>query len=155
LNQPSSGDIGLLEDNITANSGRTAGDTDRLNNLVRELQGIANDPEEMNMLNNLLPPGLKFTCKKSNSILCYFICSSEEQIWQLRCWNKSGRLQTFLESVFTLLAGSSEKISIDQLTWNLDDYNGSLIRLSQLKALGMCFFLNELTCFVYRVCASV
>jgi hypothetical protein len=131
LKQPSSGDVESTEDIIT-------GDTVELMKLARALEKL--DPERMNILNSLLRPDLQVayvTFKKTDSILCYFFCSSVEQIWQLRCWYKSGRLQTLLESVFTLLVGSKDMILIDQLTWNQDNYNESLVRLSQLKALGM------------------
>jgi hypothetical protein len=148
LHQPSAGDVESVESIITYESRGTLGETDEVNRLASKLEGIAINPEKLNKLKSLLrKSGFKMTFKKSNSILCYFICSSEEQIWQLRRWFKSGRLQTFLDNVFTLLVGSSEKISIDQLTWNLDDYNESLVRLSQLKALGMCFFLERVNLF--------
>lgn len=129
LHQPS------VEDDIIAKSRQAAVDTEKMTWLAGMLQGIACNPTEVNELNNHLR-GLALV--KTNSILCYFICSYEEQIWQLRRWYKSGRLQIVLESIFTLLVGNNDRISIRQLTWNQDNYNESLLRLSQLKALGMC-----------------
>jgi hypothetical protein len=144
LYQPSAGDIESAAGIITADS---TGVTDEEDWLARKLKGITSNLEEVNKLKNRLRElGVKTIFRKSNSVLCYFICSYEEQIWQLRCWYKSGRLQTLLESVFTLLVGSSDRISIDQLIWNQDNYNDSLLRLSQLKALGMCTADRIFTC---------
>ena len=129
LRQQSAGDNESTESNIARQS----------IDFTREGEAAPKKMNENNRLTNQLKKWFNgVTFKKSNSILCYFSCSSEEQIFLLRCQYKSGGLQTLLESVFTLLVGTSEKVLIDELTWNLDDYNENLARLSQLKALGMC-----------------
>jgi predicted SPOUT superfamily RNA methylase MTH1 len=131
-------------------TGESAYTIDDIAAVARKLIEIESNPEKKKeLVSELGKMGyVGFELKQTNSILCYFICSFEEQIWQLRSWYKSGRLQTLLESVFTLLVGNGEKVLIDQLTWNSDDYNASILHLRQLKALGMCRpLLIESTCF--------
>jgi hypothetical protein len=78
----------------------------------------------------------KLFLKAGNSILCYFICSSDKQLRELRSHYKSGLMQQVLEDVFTLLSNKDEKIVIRQLQWNFEDYCQSIQRVRLLNALG-------------------
>lgn len=79
----------------------------------------------------------KLILRKGNSILCCFVCSSEEQLQQLRYLYESGAMKRVLEDVFTVLSDDDESIAIRELRWNLEEYNDSVQRLNLLKALGL------------------
>jgi hypothetical protein len=137
LRETTAGNTELVEDNIIAADKQTTEVKEKAKSMVLALINDQALREEFTNLSEELA-GVVEAFKKFKSILCYFICSSEQQIRQLHRLYDSGHLQTFLESIFTLLVKSSDRILIEQLTWNSDNYEESIVRLSELKKLGMC-----------------
>ena len=74
----------------------------------------------------------------SESIECCFICSSVEQLMQLRRHFESGVVKNVLENIFTLLMDGDELIVINELKWNSKNYWEGVQQLSKLKLLGYC-----------------
>ena len=67
------------------------------------------------------------------SIRCYFICTSDEELQQLRQHYDSGLMKNILEKIFTPLADNDETICIRHLKWDLNDYNDCVRGFSSLN----------------------
>ena len=79
----------------------------------------------------------KFTVTKGNSIWCYFLCSSEQQLQQLREHFMSGLMTNVLMKIFKLLADDGDNVVMTHpLKWNPEDYIESVRRLCHLNTLG-------------------
>jgi hypothetical protein len=61
--------------------------------------------------------------RKQNSIGSYFVCKTLTALQRLYQMHLSGRLQTFLEELFTLLLDNGQRIRIKNLVWSLADYD--------------------------------
>lgn len=79
--------------------------------------------------------GVDLTLTKGNSISCFFICSSKEQLQQLHDRYDSGHMKRVLEKIFTLLANKDEAVVIRKLQWSSDHRHKIMERLDRLSAL--------------------
>jgi hypothetical protein len=61
--------------------------------------------------------------RKQNSIGSYFVCKTLTALQRLYQMYLSGRLQTFLEELFTLLLDNGQRIRIKNLVWSRADYD--------------------------------
>lgn len=82
----------------------------------------------------------KLALVKGNSILCFFLCSSEKQIKQLWSYYMSGLMKHVLEKVFTLLVNNDEAVVIRELQWELEECHRSVQRVNELNAFGLCHY---------------
>ena len=87
-------------------------------------------------LKELGADGDNFTVTKGNSIWCFFMCSSEQQLHQLREHFLSGLMTNILMKIFKLLADDDDVVMTHPLKWNSEDYIESMRRLYQLNTLG-------------------
>ena len=113
---------------------------------LRSLHVDKDDPEKekkekllVEINNNLKELGANndtFTVRKGNSIWCYFLCTTKEQLRLLRAHYESGQMTKVLMKIFTLLAGNVDVVMTQPLKWDSLGYNRSTQRLSRLIALG-------------------
>jgi hypothetical protein len=124
LKQPSSCSIEAAEDEIVSEYKirLTAGDP--RNEAVKKFLADL----------NLTPHDVLFV--HSESIECCFICSSTEQLMQLRRHFESGVMKNVLQSIFSLLMNGDELIVINQLKWDSKNYWEGVQQLNKLKPLG-------------------
>ena len=73
---------------------------------------------------------------QSQSIECCFVCSSVEQLMQLRRHFESGVMKNVLQNIFTLLMNGDELIVINQLKCDSKNTWEGVQQLNQLKPLG-------------------
>jgi hypothetical protein len=99
LKQPSSCSIEAAEDKIVSVNIRLAADDPRYEALKKYLAEINLEPRDVLLVH-------------SESIECCFICSSVEQLMQLRRHFESGVMKNVLENIFTLLKNDDELIVI-------------------------------------------
>ena len=83
---------------------------------------------------NLVPRDVHLV--QSESIECFFICSSVEQLMELRRHFESGVMKNVLQNIFTLLMNGDELIVINQLKSDSKNYWEGVQQLSNLKPLG-------------------
>ena len=122
LKQPSSCSIEATEDKIVYNF-HLAADDPRNEALKKCLAELNLQPRDMHLVH-------------SESIECFFICSSVEQLMQLYRHFESGVMKNVLQNIFTLLINGDELIVINQLKWISKDYREGVQQLNQLKLLG-------------------
>jgi hypothetical protein len=118
----------LVETSLVAPAGE---DTDRKRTLLNETL------KEMGM------EGWQFMLATTNSILCSFICTSEDELRHLHELYVSGEMKRSLEKIFSLLA--DETVDIDCLDWKEEDYTEELSIISQLNQPGKqsrCIYLS-------------
>ena len=77
--------------------------------------------------------GRKLVLAMGESIRCYFICTYEEELQQLRQHYESGLMKKVLEKIFTLLADNEETVFIRHLKWDFIEYSNCVQHLSNLK----------------------
>ena len=125
LKQPSSCSIEATEDKIVYNFDLAADDP--RNNAVKKLLAELNieNIEHRDML-----------LVHSDSTECCLICTSAEQLMQLRRHFESGVMKNVLQNIFTLMMNGDELIVIDQLKWDPKNNWGSVQQFSKLKPLG-------------------
>jgi hypothetical protein len=81
---------------------------------------------------------------KKRSILCCFICTSDEQLEILRYYYDSEILKEKLEKIFKMLVNRSSEVRIKQLTWDSKDYEDCRQRLKKLISLGWCIYTHNI-----------
>ena len=119
------------------------------NNIVSQLRSLyvkQDDPEKVKkehllteINNNLEKLGVdtnRLILTVANSIWCYFICTSEEQLKQLRRHFESGLMRNVLMKMFTLLANNGDIVMTHPLKWDSRDYHKSLQEVCRLIALA-------------------
>lgn len=70
------------------------------------------------------------------SVGCYFMCSSEERLIQLRKHFTTGVMRNALQNVVTFLTGAGQPISICHLKWDSQEYWQTMQRLIGMRTLG-------------------
>lgn len=78
----------------------------------------------------------KLSLVTQHSIGCYFICTSEAELRQLRGYFECDLMKIVLQKIFTLLLKDCRKVFIIRLTWDIGEYNDCLRRLAELMATG-------------------
>ena len=85
---------------------------------------------EVDELNERLRPlGLQtrlVAVERANSLALYFICMTLSALMSLRDQWRSRQLRDIVESLFTLLSGATETVTVSRLTWPLSDYKRCL-----------------------------
>jgi len=64
--------------------------------------------------------------ERSNSIVLYFSCLTLEVLMNLRAQWSSRQLRAIVESLFTLLYGSTETVRVRKLSWPQTEYERCL-----------------------------
>jgi hypothetical protein len=119
-------------------------------NLVSQLKSLihidANDPEKTDKeillaqmessLNKLGVDISKWNLVPKNSIGCFFICNSSEELLQLRGHFDSGLMKDVLQEIFTLLSKNGDQLVITELKLDHEEFDDCLQRLSQLSGNG-------------------
>jgi aminoglycoside N3'-acetyltransferase len=124
MKQPSSFSIEVIEDKIVSEYKiRLAADDPRNEPLKKCLAELHLQPRDVLLVH-------------SESIECCFLCSSTEQLMQLRRLFESGVMKNVLQNIFTLLMNGDELIVINQLKWDPKNYWEGVQKLNQLKPLG-------------------
>ena len=123
LKQPSSFSLEAVEDKIVSVNIRLAADDPRYEALKKCLTELNIEPSDMILIH-------------SESIECCFICSSVEQLMQLRRHFESGVMKNVLQNIFTLLINGDELIVINQPKWNSKNYGEGVQQLNKLEPLG-------------------
>jgi hypothetical protein len=123
LKQPSSFSLEAVEDKIVSVNIRMATDDPRYEALKKYLTELNIEPSDVHLVH-------------SESIECFFICSSIECLMQLRRLFESGVMKNVLQNIFTLLMNGDELIVINQLKWDSKNYWEGVQRLDILVPLG-------------------
>ena len=124
LKQPSTISLEAMEDKIVSEYKiRLASDDPRNEALKKCLAELNLEPRDVHLVH-------------SESIECCFICSSVEQLMQLRRHFESGVMKNVLQNIFTLLINDDELIVINQLKWNSKNYGEGVQQLNKLEPLG-------------------
>ena len=74
----------------------------------------------------------QFAVRVSNSIESYFLCESDQQLYQLRQHYESGLMKDVLERIFSLLAG--ERVNVGRLRWTTQEYEKCRQQFSALAS---------------------
>lgn len=139
LQQPSTGSVRSVENSVVSrlrslciqNDGPEEERREEILNRVKSLLDELNSS-----LADLNVGYSEFALVKGNSILCFFICSSEKQLQQLWSHYASGLMKHVLENVFSLLVNNDERVVIRELQWELEEYRWSVQRVKLLNAFG-------------------
>ena len=124
LKQPSSFSLEVTEDKIVSEFKiRFAANDPRKQALIKYLAELNSEPGDVYLVH-------------SESIECFFICSSVEHLMQLRRHFESGVMKNVLQNIFTLLINDDELIVINELKWNSKNYWEDVQQLNKLQPLG-------------------
>lgn len=127
LEPSSTGDVALTEDKIVSSFNSLRNTRDNL---------LENREESLKELIGELGVDTQLVLAKGNSISCFFICSSKEQLRQLRDHYGSGLMKQVLEKIFTLLANKDKAVVVRKLQWSSDfNYVKTEQRLDILNAI--------------------
>ena len=122
--QPSSFSLEVTEDKIVSEFKiRFAANDPRKQALIKYLAELNSEPGDVHLVH-------------SESIECFFICSSVEQLMQLYRHFESGVMKNVLQNIFTLLMDGDELIVINQLKLDSESYWEGVQQLSKLKLHG-------------------
>jgi len=75
------------------------------------------------------------------SVGVYFICLSPEGLLQLRCLWRRGHLKNTIETVFTLLSGTTRPIIIKSFVWSSDNYQACVTYFGNTAGMNNCVVL--------------
>jgi hypothetical protein len=95
----------------------------------------------VNKVQELGPDVELISVRKQNSIGSYFICQTLTALQHLYQMYLSGRLQTFLEELFTLLLNNDQIIRTKNFVWSSSDYDNLVQYFSTLKGIHCNVFV--------------
>ena len=128
IEEPSSGSVEKTEDSIVSRK-NSVSSTDKNNPQEESKKKLrAKLSETIKKLKSK-----NFILRKRNSILCCFICTSEDELHLLKQHYDDGVLRSVLEQIFTILAKDEKSIRIRHLHWDPNEYSNCLQRLRRLK----------------------